>query len=108
MPKIYDFSYLEEQETVKLDIKGWNPIVIDFATTNNATQEQEVYWKIQGTNHTFKAFLSWLNGNYQDNYEKYFEEILTDFRINYKSWEEEGFTQQWMGEYRDQFSTIIK
>lgn len=113
MPKSYDFSYLEDRDIVQLNIAGWIPLEIEFATTNNATQEQELYWKVVGTDHTFRAFLSFLYENYQDNYEKYFEDILTAFRKDFKEWEREGFKFEgveipWMLQYRDQFQKYIK
>lgn len=107
MPTNYDFSYLENQETLELDIPGWKEVKITFATTANATQEQTIYWRVNNTEQTFKVYLSYMLEYFKDDYEEYFTKLLTDFRKNYKKWEEINFMEPWMQEYRDQFGKYI-
>lgn len=107
MPTDYNFSHLDV-ETVQMDIPGWKPLEIEFAVSNYVTQEQQIFWKVKGTNHTFRTFLSYMMAQYGENYEKHFEETLIEFRDNYKKWEEAEFEYPWMEEFRQGFESFIK
>ena len=107
MPTNYDFTHLNV-DTAEIDITGWKDVVVEFAMSEKTSQEQVVYWRVKGTEQTFRVYMSFLLEYYDGtDYEKYFKDLLTTFRKDYKTWEDDEFEEGWMQEYKEQFQDFI-
>lgn len=107
MPNNYNFSLLENVKEININPKGWvNPIIVEYGT-NYYGEVLSYHWRIKGTTHTFIIPVLRIDFLSQGDYVKHFEEVLQEFREDYKGWVQEKFYTKWMCEYRDQYSKFI-
>lgn len=113
MPFNFDISKSSDTPIeVQVNPVGWvNPITIEYviAQAHHYDMTVSVIWRVKGTTHCFTISEQKLNQISHANYQKHFEEVLTNFRIDYLNW----FTDprykdaKWKYEYERQFSKFI-
>jgi len=107
MPKQCDFSILENVQQIEVNPIGWiNPIVVQYGVGNHV-EALSYFWRVKGTEHTFIIPIVRMNFISEGNYATHFEEVLEEFREDYKKWASEGFYTEWMQAYRGEFSKFI-
>ena len=113
MPFIFDFKRCFDKPTrVEVNPQGWrNPITVEYgiAQAHPYDTQKSVVWRVVGTTHTFTIYEEKLNLISHANYKQHFEEILTNFRIDYLNWfkREEYKDADWKYEYEAQYSRFI-
>lgn len=87
---------------------GWYQIKIDYGLRRyGASDSWELCWRVQGTEHIFRIGLDLFYEDSQGDYEKHFTKVLEVFRQDYLEWYRQGFTEDWMRKYREQFGRYI-
>jgi hypothetical protein len=99
---------LSQKQELYIVPEGWKSVVIEYGFKEyGAGSSWEVCWRIKGTQHIFRIPLKLLYEHSQGDYEKHFKEVLEIFREDYLEWYREGFSQDWMRNYRNQYSKFI-
>jgi len=107
MPHNYDFSKLENIKEVKVHANGWiDPLTIEYGVGYHA-ENLSYFWRVKGTKHTFVIPVIRIDYLSEGNYTQHFREVLESFREDYKKWAKEGFSQDWMQAYRNDYSKVI-
>ena len=107
MPNNYDFSIFKNINEVSVTVEGWkSPLLVEYAMEYHG-DVPSCFWRVKGTTHTFIIPLVRLNYLSTGNYAEHFNKTLSVFREDYLSWKEQGFTADWVSEYREQFSEYI-
>jgi hypothetical protein len=107
MPFKYDFSKLENLKEILIDIDGWvSPLIIEYGIGYHG-ENLSYFWRVKGTTHTFIIPVLRMDYLSEGNYKKHFQDILSEFREEYKDWARENWSTQWMREYQQQFSRFI-
>jgi hypothetical protein len=113
MPFNFDISNaITKPVEVEVNPKGWkNPITVEYAVAQAHRYDTmvSVVWRVKGTQHCFTIGEQKLNQISNANYKKHFEEVLTNFRIDYLNWFEDPIYKdaEWKYEYQRQFSGLI-
>ena len=113
MPFVFNFdNCIEPPQKVTVNPTGWkNPITVEYgvAQAHKFDTMRSVVWRIAGTTHTFTIYEHTINIASHGNYAKHFEEILTNFRIDYLHWfkDEEYENASCKYEYQQQFGNLI-
>ena len=113
MPFYFDISKAADDPVeIKVNPKGWrNPITVEYviAQAHPYDTTVSVIWRVKGTNHCFTISEQKLNQISHANYQKHFEEILTNFRLDYLNWftDPEYKDAKWKYEYEREFSRFI-
>lgn len=107
MPHNYDFSKINDVNTVEINLDGWiNPLHIEYGMALYG-DTPSYYWRVRGTEHTFVIPVLRLNFLSSGDHVEHFKEVLEVFREEYIQWKETEFATEWMQEYRDQYSKYI-
>lgn len=99
---------VQEVKVTRIQPKGWYPIDIEYGLSLFGQSESyQLCWRIVNTQHIFRiplqAFYEYAKGDY----EGHFKTVLETFRIDYLNWYKQGFTEEWMQNYRRQFKNYI-
>ena len=106
MPNNYDFSKLENIQTLEIYPNGWvAPVSVEYGVDFDVSSDY--YWRVKGTQHTFVIPVSRMNYISSGDYEKHFQEVLEKFAEEYRGWKREGFDIPWMREYESQYRNFI-
>jgi len=107
MPYNYDFTKLDNIQTLDINPNGWiNPLTIEYGIGNNQGI-LSYHWRVKGTQHTFVIPMARLNFICSGNNEKHFKEVLEKFREEYIEWNQYYSDTDWVKEYYNQYSTFI-
>lgn len=99
---------LENIQEIAVMPDGWKPIIVEYGFKEyGASAGLEVCWRIKETDHIFRISLNMLYEHSQGDYEKHFKEVLEIFRQDYLEWYNGGFSEEWMRNYRRQYSKYI-
>lgn len=107
MPYIKDFSELTGRGSFDIEIPKWLPVTIEYGYSYVGTNPM-LYWRISGTQHTFKISLHEIMEHTQGNFEKHISEFLQSFRKEYLGWAKQGFPVEWMREYHQEYRELIE
>jgi len=110
MPNNFDFSQLQNVQTIEVNPNGWvSPVYIEYGTMQDIKMfgTLSYYWRVKGTQHTFVIPVIRMDFLSSGNYKQHFENVLETFKEDYLIWQNEGFNTQWSKEYRDQYSRFI-
>ncbi len=107
MPYVKDFSALRGRGSFDLEVPGWLPIKIEYGYDYFSTLLY-FFWRIAGTNHTFKISYVDLMNETKGDYESHIKSFLQNFRLEYLGWLKGGLTEPWMREYHEQYKNIVE
>jgi hypothetical protein len=107
MPFHYDFSKLYGHGELKTQPNGWTELIIEYGYGRIASQPN-FYWRVKGSQHTFRIPLVILNEQSKGKYEEHIRYVLENFRLEYLSWAAQGFPQEWMVEYHREYRNFIE
>lgn len=107
MPFHQDFTELYSHNELDVHPVGWTKMVIEYGYGYIASQ-QNFYWRVKGTQHTFRLPVYILNEHSKGNYEEHIEYVLENFRHEYLSWAAQGFPAEWMVEYHKEYKNFIE
>lgn len=101
-----------EIREVKVNPDGWvNPVTVEYtiAQAHKYDTTVSVIWRVKGTEHCFTISEQKLNVLSHANYQKHFEEVLRNFRIDYLNWFTDPTYENadWKYEYKRQFDRFI-
>ena len=100
-----DLLFIEE---VEIKPKGWKPIIIQFGIKQfGQSHDWEMCWRVKGTNHIFRIGLNDFYKFSKNGYEEHFKEVLEIFRKDYLKWYKQGFPEDWMQKYKNEFGDLI-
>jgi hypothetical protein len=108
MPNNCDFSNISDVKIIELNsVEGWiSPIYVEYGKSFYGGN-LSYFWRVKGTKHTFIIPVVRMDFLSQGKYETHFKTVLQNFAQDYLSWSKENFSQDWMQDYRKQFSTYI-
>ena len=107
MPYYADFSRLYGRGDLQVRPKGWTKLTIEYGY-GNVGNILNFFWRVQGTQHTFRIPLQTINQDSQGDYEKHIESFLEGFREEYLSWVAQGFKEEWMVEYHKEYRNYLE
>jgi hypothetical protein len=107
MPYHHVFSNLIGRGEIKVSPVGWTNLSIEYGYGYIGMQ-QNFYWRVKGSEHTFHIPLQTLNELSKGDYESHIEYVLENFRREYLSWAATGFSEEWMREYHNEFKNFIE
>lgn len=111
MPNNLDFSQFKNVKTIEVNPENWvSPLYVEYGVSEENHVYDEMpyyYWRVKGTQHTFKILITRMDFLSSGDYKKHFENALEDFRENYMEWKSTGFICEWARDYRDQFARYI-
>lgn len=107
MPNRQDFSNLYGKGEIPVKPNGWTPLTIDFAY-GYVGNLPNFYWRVKGTEHTFRIPVNQLNELSKGDYERHIKEFLESFRQEYLGWAGGGFQEEWMREYHREYRNCIQ
>jgi len=107
MPFHKNFAELWGHGELKVRPKKWKPLTIEYGY-GYVGSLINMFWRVQGTKHTFRIPVNQLNEYSQGNYEKHVEEFLAIFREDYLTWAAQGFSEEWMREYHKEYRNHIE
>lgn len=113
MPFYFDISNTGTKLIeVTVNPDGWvNPITVEYtiAQAHRYDTTVSVIWRVKGTKHCFTIGEQKLNQISHANYQKHFEEVLKNFRIDYLNWftDPEYKDAQWKYDYQREFGRFI-
>lgn len=113
MPFYFDMQKSStEIREVKVNPDGWvNPVTVEYtvAQAHKYDTTVSVIWRVKGTEHCFTISEQKLNVLSHANYQKHFEEVLRNFRIDYLNWFTDPTYENadWKYEYKRQFDRFI-
>ena len=107
MPNRQDFSSLYGNGELEVAPAGWTPLTIEYAY-GYLVNQQNFFWRVKGTEHTFSIPVLLLNELSKGNYESHIEYVLENFREEYLSWAATGFSAEWMVEYHREYRNHIE
>jgi len=107
MPYIKDFSTLRGRGSFDAEVPGWLPIQIEYGYDYISTVLY-FFWRIVGTNHTFRIGYIELMQMTAGDYESHISSFLQDFRMEYLGWLRGGLTETWMREYHEEYKNIVE
>lgn len=94
-------------KTVVVNPTGWvNNLIIRYGVSVHAGVSY-LCWKIDGIDHIFRIQAAIVYEKHGLNFTDHFILTLKVFREDYKSWESDGFLQDWMKRYEKLFNTFI-
>jgi len=107
MPYEYDFDNLQMVREMEVHPKGWvEPLFVEYGMGVQVSTPS-YFWRVKGTKHTFVIPVLRMNFLSSGDYEKHFNEALETFREDYLDWASQGFSVEWMQEYRRDFAKYI-
>lgn len=95
------------EKCLELKIDGWkNPLTVNycFEVISGITW---LFWKVEERDHVFKILYQTVVQRHFGNLEEHFSLVLKTFRNDYKEWQKEDFSQDWMKKYKKLFSDLI-
>lgn len=107
MPNNVDFTGLFSLNSFKVKVPYWKPLVIEYGY-GYIQRALHMYWRVQGTTHTFRMSYIELMNTTNGDYEKHIQEFLESFRKEYLDWAFKGFKEPWMVEYHEQYKNFIE
>jgi hypothetical protein len=108
MPFHQDFSSLYSVGELTTHPNGWiDDLIIEYGY-GRISHQINFYWRVKGTNHTFRLPLNILNEHSKGNYDDHIKYVLENFRLEYLSWAAQGFPQDWMVEYHKEYRNFIQ
>mgnify|MGYP007128596568 CR=1 FL=1 len=108
MPYNFDFNKLLNVKTVEVEAEGWiTPLYVEYGFSPFSEVSMACNWRVKGTQHTFVIPLTRLDFISKGNYAQHFKEVLEQFREDYIDWKNKGFSEKWMQEYKQQYSSYI-
>lgn len=107
MPNRQDFTSLYGQSSFEIAPAGWVPLTVEYAY-GYLVDQQNFFWRVKGTEHTFSIPVLLLNQLSKGNYESHIEYVLENFREEYLSWAAGGFIAEWMVEYHREYRNYIE
>jgi hypothetical protein len=107
MPFHQDFGELYGKSEMTAKPYGWIPLTIEYGYKDIARQKN-FFWRVKGTQHTFRIPLASLNEFSHGNYEHHIEYVLENFRQEYLSWAAQGFSADWMVEYHQEYRNYLE
>lgn len=107
MPFHQDFSELYGRGELEVRPLGWTDLTIEYGY-GYISQQLNFYWRVKGTEHTFRIALQLLNEHSKGKYEEHIEYVLENFRQEYLSWAAQGFQADWMVEYHREYRNFIE
>ena len=107
MPFHQDFDDLYGRGEISVRPNGWTPLVVEYGY-GNISQQKNFYWRVKGTQHTFRISYQSLNELSHGDYGNHIEYALENFRQEYLSWAAGGFTEEWMVEYHQEYRNYLE
>ena len=107
MPFHQNFDELYGRGEIKVRPNGWEDLIIEYGY-GDISNNQNFYWRIKGSKHTFRILLQLLNEHTKGKYEQHVEYVLENFREEYLSWAAQGFPEEWMVEYHKEYRNFIQ
>ena len=107
MPFRQNFDDLYGLGTMEVQPSGWIKLTIEYGY-GFISRQQNFYWRVEGTEHTFRISLQTLNEHSKGNYEEHIEYVLENFRSEYLSWAAQGFPESWMVEYHFEYRNFVE
>jgi len=107
MPFHKDFSQLWGHGELKVFPKKWKECTVEYGYGYVGTLIN-VFWRIKGTQHTFRIPLLQLDEISKGDYESHIERFLEIFREDYLSWAAQGFSEEWMRDYHKEYRNYIE
>jgi len=110
---VFDFKKcLSGVKTIEVSPKGWKlPLYVEYgiAQVNEYDPQMSVVWRVKGSLHTFTIYEHKINILSNGNYKGHFEEALSNFAKDYKSWFTDEYYKEvgWKYEYKDDIGRFI-
>jgi hypothetical protein len=102
-----DLEKIDFNKTVKLEIEGWFPIEVEYIL-KVYSGISILYWRVVNTDHTFQIQYQIVLQQHGGKLQEHFELVLKIFREDYKKWESQNFSEDWMQKYQSDFQDLIK
>jgi len=107
MPYTKDFATLRGRGSFSLEAPQWTPLSIEYGY-DYISNQLYFFWRLEGTQHTFKIPYIDLMTIGDENLEKHISQFLKEFRLEYLGWASSGFSEQWMREYHEEYKHFIE
>lgn len=107
MPYVKDFSELTGRGSFDIDVPQWVPLTIEYGY-GYISLAMYFFWRVKGTNHTFRINYNDLMLETNGNVEKHISDFLKEFRKEYLGWAGQGFPVEWMREYHREYRNFIE
>jgi len=108
MPFHKDFSTLAGTGTFDIEVPKWtSPLVIEYGY-EHINRILYMYWRVQGTYHTFKISTIDILHLADNDYEGHIQKFLQGFRNEYIGWIHQGLPEPWMQEYHEEYKHFIE
>lgn len=106
MPFRKDFTVLWGRGELNVAPEKWTPLTIEYGYGHAGTIIN-MFWRVKGTSHTFRIPITQLNEISKGDYESHIEEFLEIFMQDYLEWATQGFPEEWMREYHQEYKNCI-
>lgn len=106
MPYHKDFSTLFAKGELKVQPEGWKSLEVEYGY-EYIGPIPNFFWRIKGTQHTFRIGVAELNQISKGDYANHVKEFLENFRKDYLGWATEGFPTEWMREYHYEYRNYM-
>ncbi len=107
MPYHKDFNELEIRGEFQLEPDGWVPITVEYGY-GTIISAQYIFWRVKGTQHTFKLPVSEFNYKSNGDPEDYIRRFLEKFREEMLGWTFQGIKADWVKEYTIEYNNYVK
>jgi hypothetical protein len=94
-------------KTVTVNVEGWKPNLTILYSVDIHAGVSYLCWKIQNTEQIFRILATTVYEKHGLNFSEHFGLTLKTFREDYKEWETQSFTEEWMKRYYRIFHQLI-
>ena len=103
---IIDLEKVDLDKKIDAEIPGWEKLIIEYGFRAYSGISWLI-WRVSGTEHLFQIQHQVVITRHGVDLLDHFILTLQTFREDYKEWERDGFSEEWMKKYHQQFNKLI-